>query len=275
MDAEKTGALIRECRKGKNMTQLDLALQIGVTQKAVSKWETGHGMPDTGVLESLAQTLDLSPTELIIGERILGKNVSKDKIDASVSSMIWKDYSRRQRLKNLAINMGLVLVLALAGIVVASDVATAFAYYNADIANPDVWAKPSAWTFVVRAFIGASVLGKVCMGIALAALVALIWRLLNPDLSTPSKAEPETVEAFIVEKKMDISPLSMSARPSVVLRLYGDKKLLLHLDYMKTYDTLNPGDSIRVTYRGSKLTDYEMIEEGAITREKAEKNHSE
>ena len=60
------------------MTQLDLALQIGVTQKAVSKWETGHGMPDTGVLESLAQTLDLSPTELIIGERILGKTECVD-----------------------------------------------------------------------------------------------------------------------------------------------------------------------------------------------------
>ncbi len=266
MDAEKTGALIRVCRKEKNMTQLDLAMQIGVTQKAISKWETGHGMPDTGIIESLAEALSLSPTELLIGERIVGENVPKDMADAVVSGVLWKDYKRRQRLKNLGINAGLVLILALAGIVVAGNVADALADYNSVVADPDVWAKPNVLTFLGRAFVEATALVKICMGIALAAIVALLWRLLNPDLSTPSTAEPVTVEAFVVEKKMDVSPISMSARPSVVVRLYGDKKLLLHTDYRKTYDALNPGDSIRVTYRGSKMTDYEMIEAGPITR---------
>ena len=55
MDKLKTGELIREARKGKKYTQSELGDLIGVTNKAVSRWENGESFPDIGVLENLAQ----------------------------------------------------------------------------------------------------------------------------------------------------------------------------------------------------------------------------
>ena len=65
MDHEKTGRYIAACRKKKKMTQKDLAGRLGVTNKAVSKWETGQGMPDISVLLELARVLDV-PVEAIL-----------------------------------------------------------------------------------------------------------------------------------------------------------------------------------------------------------------
>ncbi|MBR3356735.1 MAG: helix-turn-helix transcriptional regulator [Solobacterium sp.] len=69
MDAEKTGKLIEEARKAKGMTQAMLAEQIHVSNTAVSKYEHGVRFPDLSVLESLADVLDLTVSELIRGER--------------------------------------------------------------------------------------------------------------------------------------------------------------------------------------------------------------
>ncbi len=54
MDAKKFGAFLAEIRKGKNMTQSDLAIKLQVTDKAGSRWERGIGFPDINTLEPLA-----------------------------------------------------------------------------------------------------------------------------------------------------------------------------------------------------------------------------
>ena len=59
MDKIKTGQLIREARKKKNYTQNELGDLLGVTNKAVSRWENGDSFPDIAVLEELARLLDL------------------------------------------------------------------------------------------------------------------------------------------------------------------------------------------------------------------------
>lgn len=69
MDREKTGALIAEARKQKNMTQKELAQRLHVSDRAVSKWERGAGFPDVSLLESLAEALDLQVLDLLRGER--------------------------------------------------------------------------------------------------------------------------------------------------------------------------------------------------------------
>ncbi len=69
MDNLKTGNLIREARKSKTMTQLELAQRLHVTDRAVSKWERGVCAPDIALLEPLGEALGLSVTELISGER--------------------------------------------------------------------------------------------------------------------------------------------------------------------------------------------------------------
>ncbi len=74
MDNYVTGAVIKRLRENKNMTQEELAQKIFVTSKAVSKWETGKGFPDIGLLESLGKALDVSVIELLSGEDITNLN---------------------------------------------------------------------------------------------------------------------------------------------------------------------------------------------------------
>lgn len=68
MDAAKIGALIAQQRRKKNLSQSDLAQLLCVTNKAVSRWETGRGYPDIETLPELAKNLDISISELLNGE---------------------------------------------------------------------------------------------------------------------------------------------------------------------------------------------------------------
>ena len=76
MNTHVTGAVIRAKRKSAGLTQAKLAASIGVTAKAVSKWETGAGLPDVSLLEPLAAALSVSPAELISGEAVKNNNRS-------------------------------------------------------------------------------------------------------------------------------------------------------------------------------------------------------
>lgn len=78
MDNYVTGALIRKLRENRKMTQEELADRIGVSSKAVSKWETGKGFPDIGLIENLAKALDISVIELLSGVDIRNRNTSSD-----------------------------------------------------------------------------------------------------------------------------------------------------------------------------------------------------
>ena len=69
MDNERFGAFIAQLRKEQGLTQRELADQLNVTDKAVSKWETAKGFPDIKLLEPLAKALGVSLVELIQGRR--------------------------------------------------------------------------------------------------------------------------------------------------------------------------------------------------------------
>ena len=73
MDQKKIGKFILELRKENNMTQQDLANKIGVTDRAISKWENGRGMPDLSLMKPLCKELGITINELISGERITKK----------------------------------------------------------------------------------------------------------------------------------------------------------------------------------------------------------
>lgn len=68
MDCEKIGKLIKKLRKGQRLTQAELAEQLTVTDKAVSKWERGLGCPDVSVLPALSGVLGVNLEELLSGE---------------------------------------------------------------------------------------------------------------------------------------------------------------------------------------------------------------
>ena len=70
MDQLKIGKFIAKCRKGVNLTQAQLAEKLGITDKAVSKWERGIAMPDSSIMLELCGILGISVNELLSGEKI-------------------------------------------------------------------------------------------------------------------------------------------------------------------------------------------------------------
>ena len=76
MNTYVTGMTIKHLREMRNLTQAELAEQIGVSSKTVSKWETAKGLPDISLLQPLAQALGISVIELMNGEQITNKNIS-------------------------------------------------------------------------------------------------------------------------------------------------------------------------------------------------------
>lgn len=76
MNQYVTGAVIKRLREEKNMTQQQLADKLSVSAKTISKWETAKGYPDITLLESIANALSVSVTELISGNTIVNSNVS-------------------------------------------------------------------------------------------------------------------------------------------------------------------------------------------------------
>lgn len=78
MDTYVTGATIKTLREKKGLTQAELADILGVSSKAVSKWETAKGLPDISLIEALANTLSVSVMELMTGDTVINKNISSN-----------------------------------------------------------------------------------------------------------------------------------------------------------------------------------------------------
>ena len=76
MNQYVTGAMIKRLREKKGLTQSELAEKINVTDKAVSKWETGRGYPDVSLIEPLSSALGVSVIELFAGEGVVNTNKS-------------------------------------------------------------------------------------------------------------------------------------------------------------------------------------------------------
>lgn len=70
MDQIKIGKFIAECRKKNNLTQMQLAEKLNITDRAISKWENGKSMPDSSIMLDLCKELKISVNELLSGEII-------------------------------------------------------------------------------------------------------------------------------------------------------------------------------------------------------------
>ena len=110
MDANKTGELIAARRRELGWSQEELAARLHVTDKAVSKWETGRGMPGIESLEPLAEALDLSVSEILSGRRLTAEELPRAAGGQIVESM-------QERLRLLrGLLAALIVIAALAGI---------------------------------------------------------------------------------------------------------------------------------------------------------------
>lgn len=80
-----TGKIIKELRERKKLTQAELAAILVVSDKTISKWETGKGLPDISLIEPLAKALEVSIIELMNGEYIINKNKSSNILKSNFS----------------------------------------------------------------------------------------------------------------------------------------------------------------------------------------------
>ncbi len=74
MNQEKIGKFIAECRKENGFTQASLAEKLGITDRAISKWENGKSMPDASIMLELCELLKINVNELLTGEHIIMDN---------------------------------------------------------------------------------------------------------------------------------------------------------------------------------------------------------
>ena len=77
MDQIKIGKFIASCRKQQGMTQAALAEKLGISDRAVSKWETGKSLPDSGIMLELCDLLKINVNELLSGEKIMAESYDK------------------------------------------------------------------------------------------------------------------------------------------------------------------------------------------------------
>ena len=91
MNQEKIGKFISECRKEKKITQEQLAVQLGVTSKSISKWENGNCLPDAAKYKPLCEILGITVNELFSGERLNSEteNEAKDYLVDLLASRIY------------------------------------------------------------------------------------------------------------------------------------------------------------------------------------------
>ena len=120
MDQLKIGKFIAECRKKANLTQMQLAEKLGITDKAVSKWERGIAMPDTSIMLELCDILGISVNELLSGEKISMENNNQK------NEQLLLDMAKELEKKNKAVwsSMWIIMIISItvliAGIFIAA-----------------------------------------------------------------------------------------------------------------------------------------------------------
>ena len=96
MKTNSIGEFIQQLRKDKGMTQKELAEIIGMSDKTISKWESGNSLPDTSVLVSLCKALDISVNELLSCEKIPPEDYSK-KAEENIMTLMKENEEQKNK----------------------------------------------------------------------------------------------------------------------------------------------------------------------------------
>ena len=112
MDQLKIGRFISECRKNNNLTQLQLAEKLNITDRAVSKWENGKSLPDSSIMLDLCSILNITVNDLLNGEKISMDNYNKE-LEKNLLDMIKQKEESDKRLLALEWVIGILSVIVL------------------------------------------------------------------------------------------------------------------------------------------------------------------
>ena len=100
MDQVKIGKFIAECRRNVNLTQMQLAEKLGITDRAISKWETGRSLPDSSIMLELCGILGITVNDLLSGEVVTMDNYNK-KLENNLLEMVRQKEEADKRLLTL------------------------------------------------------------------------------------------------------------------------------------------------------------------------------
>ena len=107
MDQIKIGKFITECRKKNNLTQMQLAEKLNITDRAISKWENGKAMPDSSIMLDLCNELKISVNELLSGEVIKMETYNK-KLEQNLIDMVKQKEQSDKKMLRLEIVVGYI-----------------------------------------------------------------------------------------------------------------------------------------------------------------------
>ena len=117
MDQIKIGKFIAECRKNKGLTQMQLAEKLNITDRAVSKWETGKTMPDSSIMLELCVLLGITVNDLLSGEVVSMENYNKE-LENNLLEMVKQKEEADKRLLKIEIILGVISILPLLAVTV-------------------------------------------------------------------------------------------------------------------------------------------------------------
>ena len=112
MDQVKIGKFIADCRKKTNLTQMQLAEKLNITDRAISKWETGKSMPDSSIMLDLCDVLSISVNDLLCGEVVTMDNYNKE-LENNLLEMIKQKEQADIRLLSVEVFIGITATIAL------------------------------------------------------------------------------------------------------------------------------------------------------------------
>ena len=116
MNQVKIGKFIAQCRRNKKLTQSQLAEKLNITDRAISKWETGKGMPDSSIMLELCSELEITVNELLSGEKIEMDNYNKI-AEENLVELKKLDETKNRMLLQLEIIIGILSTVAFLGVV--------------------------------------------------------------------------------------------------------------------------------------------------------------
>ena len=109
MDQTKIGKFIADRRKGANLTQMQLAEKLGITDRAISKWETGKALPDSSIMLELCDLLGITVNDLLSGEVIVVDNYNKE-MENNLLELVKQKEKNDKWLLSLEVVIGVVCV---------------------------------------------------------------------------------------------------------------------------------------------------------------------
>ena len=116
MDQVKIGKFIAECRKKENLTQMQLAEKLNITDRAVSKWETGKSLPDSSIMLELCDVLKITVNDLLSGEVVTMDKYNKE-LENNLLEMIKQKELADKRLLSVEVFIGITATIVLFALV--------------------------------------------------------------------------------------------------------------------------------------------------------------